>query len=215
MCYLNCQTSHTIYDDKTSTISLGASSFFTGGWTQVLRVKSKTNNMTQFLKLPFKRWTNLAGFSPSGNYMIEPSALKNSALVGKDAQMRFHCSLANSSPKKTIHLVTTNDSLGKAVVNWLTGRSVVQPVACNSYRRLHDDVSYLSQHCSDWDQAKGKWGISQHDTPSNRFINHLIWISTKGHWNLFVDYYGPNRFDCDNQRSNVIQKGDFWQIFFR
>ena len=182
----------------------------------MLRVKSDTNNMPQFLNLPFKRWTNLNGFSPSGNYMIEQTALKNSALVGGDAQMRFYCSLPNSSPNKILHLMTTKDSYGKAVVNWLTGRSNIRPAACNSYKRLPDDNSYISQHCSSWNTGGATWGKPDITVPLKEFfINHMMFVSGMGHWNLYESTDLPNRFECDNERTDVIQNGDVWEIFVR
>ena len=187
-----------------------------GGWTQILSVKSNTSNINQFLTRSFTRWTNLTGFSPSGNYMIEPSALKNSTLVGGKTQMRFHCSLPNSSPTKTLHLVTTKDSYGKAVVNWLTGRSTIRPAACNSYKRLPGDNSYISQHCSSWNTGGATWGKPDITIPlKDFFIDHMMFVSGKGHWNLYESTDLPNRFECDNERTNVIQIGDFWQIYVR
>ncbi len=143
--------------------------------------------------------------------MIEPSLLKHSSLVGGKTQMRFQCSL----PNKTLHLMTTNDSFGIAVVDFVLGRSDVKPVSCNSYKRLPDDNAYLSQHCSDWYIRQGKWGAFHSVARKNRFLHHLLWISGGGHWNLFENYGGSNRFECDNQRIGLIEKGEFWQIFIR
>ncbi len=174
-----------------------------------MRVKSDTSHYTQFLTTPFKRWVDLNGFAAQGNYMIEPSALSKSSLLDDGAQFRFECKLPSLS--KHIQLVTTKDQHGKAVVNWLTGKSGTRPIACQSFKPLQTDNSYLTSHCSQWGWRDGNWGISPSATLKDRFINFPMFISGAAHWGLFQG----NRFECDNYQANRIAKGDYWQIFVR
>ncbi len=181
-------------------------------------VKSDTNNMGDFLKLPFKKWTALNGFNASGNYMVMPTVLRNSRLFGAHPQIRFKCKLTGG---KNFHIATANNSAGRAVVNWLTGGSNDRPNACNSFSALRNDDSYSSQHCSDWGKGQdvpgvGKWGRDGAVPANDRFTDHSMFIWGKTHWNIFSDHVSPKRFECDNQiRSQQIGKGDTWKIFVR
>ncbi len=179
-----------------------------------MEVKSNTNSMSEFLKLPFKRWNTLTGFVASGNYMIQPTALRNSTLLGSDPQFRFKCISPEES--KTFHFITTKNAYGRAAVNWLLGKSSTQPIACNSFTKVSDDNSYSTQHCLDWGQGN-KWGLSGVSV-NDRYIDHTMWTYGKSHWNMFNNAYSKHRFECDNTRmldTPIIKKGDRWRIFVR
>ncbi len=160
---------------------------------------------------PFARWKELTRFAAQGNYMIEPSALSKSSLVGDDAQFRFECKLPSLG--KHIHLVTLKNEQGKAAVSWLTGKSNVRPIACQSFKPLQSDNSHLANNCLKWGWNDGKWGISPTPTLKERFIRFPMFITGEAHWGLFQD----GRFECDNYKykGNRIAKDDSWQIFVR
>ena len=140
--------------------------------------------------------------------MIEPSALSKSSLVDDGSQFRFECKLPSLG--KHIHLVTTKDEQGKAVVSWLTGKSDTRPRACHSFKPLQSDNSYLTKHCSNWGVNKGgTWGYCS--TIKDRLICFPMYVNGKVHWGLF----SLNRFECDNEKKNRIAIEDYWQIFVR
>ncbi len=141
--------------------------------------------------------------------MIQPSTLSKSSLVGDGSQFRFECKLPSLG--KHIHLVTSKNQLGKAVVNWLTGKSNVRPIACQSFKPLPSDNSYLTSHCLDWGASEGKWGIQSGTELKDRFIYFPMYINGIVHWSLF----SLNRFECDHTRGSTIAKGDYWQIYVR
>ncbi len=179
----------------------------------MLYVKSNTNNTRKFLEQPFLKWKSLTGFDASGNYMILPTALRNSSILSSDPQFRFKCKLARR--KNTLHLMTARNSRGRAVVRWLTANSKARPDACKSYTRLPDDSSYLSRHCRAWGGQTGKWGIDG-TSENSRFTDHLAYIYGTAHWNIFNNRNKPYRFECESQlQSRVIGKGDVWEIFVR
>lgn len=142
--------------------------------------------------------------------MIEPSALNESSLVGDDSQFRFECKLP--SLRKRIHLVTTKNQRGRAVVSWLIGKSDTRPISCQSFKSLQSGRSYLANHCLDWGANEGKWGKPDGSEGLNeRFLEFPMFIWGKVHWGLFKQ----NRFECDNYKLNRIAKEDSWQIFVR
>ncbi len=168
--------------------------------------------MSEFLQLPFKKWTTLNGFSASGNYMILPTTLRDSIHLSNSSQFRFQCKLPQE--QKSLHFMTTGTGKGRAVVDWLTARTNERPTACGSYQVLADDSSYFAKHCAKW-ANNDKWGSweTQSVPVNDRFVNHLMFIPGTAHWNLFLN---PNRFECDNSRySKSINTGDEWNIFVR
>ncbi len=154
--------------------------------------------------------------------MIEPSALANSGLFGESPQFRIKCKLP--AKKVSLHLMTSVNASGRAVVDWLTAKSNVRPYACQSFERLQDDTSYLSRHCNAWenqdgDGTTGKWGRTREQriplAINDRLIDHLMSIRHIVHWNLFNQILYANRFECDNFAGDRIGEGDTWQIFVR
>ncbi len=178
-----------------------------------MKVESHTNDMSQFLKVPFRRWTKLAGFVAEGNYVIKSSALKNSRLVGNDPQFRVKCKLPTAN--KSLHLQTHRNVQGRAAAKWLASETPERPQACYSYKILPDDDSHIAKNCWKWANSIDKWGRWDAESTENPFLSGLMWVKSAWFWNLFQKRSQPNRFECDNYRSQVIENGDIWQIFVR
>ena len=135
--------------------------------------------------------------------------------------MRFHCKKQN--PGRTIHIVTVNNSLGEAVVQYFSGQTDVLPIACGSFYKMSDDDSYLTNKCLEWGKDKGqydvgKWGHEMDNTFGNdqnetRLFDSAIFVGDKKHW--MVGY--QNRSECDDDERGVktVLTGYFWEIFVR
>ena len=126
-------------------------------------------------------------------------------------QLRFHCSKQHHG--RTFHVTTAANSTGEAVVQYLSGQTDVQPLACGSYVRIDDDDSLLADVCHKWGKENGvlevgKWG---HEQNQDRLYNHPAFSYLLYHW-LLQD--SGKRLECDDFKTGV-SSGDFWKVFVR
>ena len=153
--------------------------------------------------------------------LLTQTAMKELRTLLNFTQLRFHCKKQN--PGRTFHIITVNDSLGEAVVQYFSGQTDVLPVGCGSFRKMNDDDSSLAKKCQLWgkDDNKfrvGKWGFQKadelgSDQNETRLFNHAVFVSGKQHWVVGFQ----SRFECDDD-SRVKTKvfgDDFWKIFVR
>ena len=124
-------------------------------------------------------------------------------------QIRFKC---NKGDKK-VDIVTTNDSKGKAVVEFITSASKERPEACGSFHSYAG--SELGKNCSNWGHseneiADGKWGYNGNDEGVKRlyylpaFVYNKYSFSMGGMLNIFF---------CDDWSSGDVP--GTWRIFVR
>ncbi|XP_031573039.1 uncharacterized protein LOC116307039 [Actinia tenebrosa] len=65
-------------------------------------------------------------------------------------QIHFYCH--KKSVGRVVSIMTKNNTAGQAVVSYFTGPDVVSvfPTSCDSFDRLGEDTSFLSQNCERW-----------------------------------------------------------------
>ena len=119
-------------------------------------------------------------------------------------QLRFHCSKKQG---RTFHVTTVANSTGKAVVQYFSGQSDVQPDACGSFVRMENDNSILAGACDQWSDGDGKWG-EDWGMDEDRLYRLAAYI---------YDYYwylGSHYLLCD-EFSSAVSAGDFWKVYVR
>lgn len=99
-----------------------------------------------------------------------------------------------------------------AVLDFLTGRTDVQPDAVGSFTRMADDTSILASQAARWGMVNGvyqvgKWGEGNSLT-SPRLVNHTVFIQSTAHWLLY-----PGRTECDDFASASVNGQ--WSVFVR
>ena len=150
------------------------------------------------------------GISNHGNNRmgITASALKQLRAHARFSQIRFHCSKKSGT---TIHLKTTIDSKGEAVVKYFSRETDVLPSSCDSFIRMEGDTSRLSTQCSRWgnDHAHyvGKWG-HYNFKGEYRLYKYAAFVAHKYHWKA-------GQWICDDNTNDNLSSGDFWKIYVR
>lgn len=139
---------------------------------------------------------------------ITAGAMKQLRAHAQFIQIRFHCSKKRGT---TIHLKTTLDSKGEAVVKYFSYQSGVLPASCDSFIRMDGDTSRLSTQCSYWgnDNAHyvGKWGHFRHKG-EYRLYAYAAFVAHQYHWIA-------NQWMCDDNTNDNLSSGDFWRIYVR
>ena len=120
-------------------------------------------------------------------------------------QLRFHCSKKQG---RTFHVTTVANSTGKAVVQYFSGQSDVQPDACGSFVRMENDNSILAGACDQWSDGDGKWG-GDWGMDEDRLYRFAAYIFPDYYWYLDSHY-----LVCDEYPSGV-SAGDFWKVYVR
>ena len=87
----------------------------------------------------------------SGKFILSATGLKLLQVEFGFKQVRMYC--YKPSVNRTFHIMTNPDSLGEAVITFMTLGSDVRPKSCNSYTALPDDNSVMSNNCLLWRDA--------------------------------------------------------------
>eukprot|EP00794_Sanderia_malayensis_P012897 gene12897-14225_t len=174
-----------------------------GGWTRVAHVYSTTTDRGNLsLRVSY---LNKLNFAENLNFVMKTGALQE--LQNKIAFKQFRFKCKSHEKNSTIHIKTNNST----VVDYLVGRSNVQPNACGTFTRLADDNSYLTRNCEKWGLPIGikKWGIPSETDKILAF--HPFFEDTVAHWTLIEQ----GRFECDTGMNSGISVNDFWDIFVK
>lgn len=126
-------------------------------------------------------------------------------------QLRFYCSKLQGT--RTFHVTTVTDSIGQAVVEYFSGQTNVQPIACGSFVTMENDNSRLAGQCHLWGKENGvlrvgKWG---HGEDQDRLIRFTIFNHANYYWLFLPD---GSKVRCDDL-SDAVSSGDFWKVFVR
>jgi len=130
-------------------------------------------------------------------------------------QIRYRCH--KKSIGRTLHIMTTNDSAGRNVLDhFLVNPS--WPTACNSFQRFPDDTSILGQNCAKWGNTGSsaevnKWGRYSNTGNHRIYNNAIIW---EGKHNVM--FYQGSSYECDDSKSGVygaLNAGDLWELYVR
>ncbi len=184
--------------------------YFLGGWMLVSNIVSETTQG--------QAWSLANDIKKISEYSSNSLGLSTSALASLQNhihfdQVRFFCH--KKIPGRTFHIATKNNTVGKAVVRYLTGRIDPFPTACGSYDKMADDNALMSQQCSQWvnDGAHrlNKWS-HKNILKAERLYNHLAFVAYSNHW--IVPFTKGGRWECDDYQG-TISVGDTWKIFVR
>ncbi|KXJ05796.1 hypothetical protein AC249_AIPGENE3611 [Exaiptasia diaphana] len=104
--------------------------------------------------------------------IISASALGQLRQLINFTRLRFHC--RQQSIGRTLHLVLTTDSKGKAVVHYFSSAHNTRPLACGSYYQGPGDNSLLAGQCHLWG-INGKW-VSDSESSEWRLHNYAFSI---------------------------------------
>ena len=123
--------------------------FNSGGWTLISRFLMKDPSSSQDAAVEFDSYREILP-----NYHINSQRLlrdgfnhwqlkSNMGLT----QIRFYC--YKKKRDGVFHIITNQNNRGGNVVKFFTESDTI-PKACDSFTRLPDDNSTLSNSCSDW-----------------------------------------------------------------
>ncbi|XP_032241761.2 uncharacterized protein LOC5516144 isoform X2 [Nematostella vectensis] len=142
---------------------------------------------------------------------ITMDALRELQQLTSFTQMRFVCH--KQKVGRTLHIITTPDSKGKAVVDFFTAKTNNFPAACGSFTRGATDNSMLSGRCERWGRDalghyyKGLWGETDIIWPPyQRMYDHSLFERDMYIWAV--------KHNCDDL-GDTPTDGDFWKIFVR
>ena len=175
-----------------------------GGWLLVSNIVLQSS--TRPSQLPVK--TSYRGIS-SRQMLITKSAMKELRKYLPFTQLRFHCKKRGG---RTFHITTANNGKGKAVVQYFSGQTDVQPASCGSFLIMSNDNSRLARSCKRWGYERGsyligKWG---HQRDQDRLYFAPAFVVGAYHWH----FESGSRFECDDYNAGV-SSGDFWKVFVR
>jgi len=176
-----------------------------GGW---LLVSNIVIGLTPPSQLPVN--SSYRGIS-SKQMLLTKNAMKELRTHLNFTQLRFHCH--KQQGRRTFHVTTTANSSGKAVVQYFSGQTDVQPASCGSFVRMENDNSRLAGVCKKWGWKNnvyeiGKWG---HGRDQNRLYIYPAFTVGNYHWNLQT----PGSFLCDDNIPVGPSTGDFWKVYVR
>ena len=166
----------------------------------MLNVSSSTNDFNTFIADKLHYIGDLSSFKADKKYGMTTSALMTLRTIIGYTQFRFKCKKQTGS--KRLHIKTKDDTNGYRVVDCINACNLP---SCNTFKRLADDNSQLSQRCHDWN-----WYNSNHGP--NWLLDHLMFVSYAEHWNIGAH---GNRYECDSFEISKISNGDFWEIYVR
>lgn len=180
-----------------------------GGWLLVSNVVIDESSSSPQLSLE----TTYRGISNYNNNktFLTTSAMHELRTHLAFTQLRFYCSKRQGP--HTFHVITVTDSIGKAVVEYFSGQTDVQPVACGSFVTMENDNSRLAGQCHLWGKENGvlrvgKWG---HGEDQDRLFRYAIFNHANYYWLFLPD---GSKVRCDDL-SNAVSSGDFWKVFVR
>lgn len=130
-------------------------------------------------------------------------------------QLRWYC--YKKKQGSVFHVMTKNNSAGHRVLDYLLNNPSSNAPACNSFDRLSDDNSTLSQICH-------KWGFNSTHSEINEWGSY----KHKGERRLYQDVSGwkdgerrfsfrpPFELWCDDRGGTAaISQGDTWEVYAR
>lgn len=132
-----------------------------GGWTLVRRVNltdgSFPSKNQQVKVLDYRE--QLQNYN-SNDHVLSMNGFMDLRADMNFEQMRFYCH--KKIPGKVFHVATKTNSLGEAVIQYLTGETTTPPQACDSFSTFPDDNSTLSLKCTEWGilQLRDIWGVN-------------------------------------------------------
>ena len=108
------------------------------------------------------------------------------------------------------HIITSQNNRGANVVKFFTDSDTI-PKACDSFTRLPDDNSTLTNSCSDWGfQTTDRWGHENNLNKRRLYSRPILW-ARKRYYTLSGDL-----LTCDDNLNDLaMSEGDKWQMFVR
>ena len=181
-------------------------SFCTGGWLLVSNVVVDDPSSRQlWIASSYREISNCHW---NKTLFITENAMKELRTHLSFTQLRFHC---NKQKGRMIHVTTTANSSGEAVVQYFSGQTDRRPLACGSFNRMKDDNSNITGVCHQWQGQQ--WGHPP--SAKGTLTYHAFYVPYKYHWLLVP---GNQRWECDDYISNrffALSSGDFWKVFVR
>lgn len=190
-------------------------SIIIGGWTLIRRVELPDSNPNAHGRTDVVNDYRAISKYNVFTQNVEVPALQKLRLVMGFDQLRYRCH--KKSIGRTLHILTTNDSAGHRVLDHFLVQPT-WPTACNSFRRLPDDTSILSQNCAKWGHYGGsalvnRWGRSTNTGNWRIYNNAITWEGQHK-----VVFYQGSDYECDDIKGGVygaLNAGDMWELYVR
>ncbi|KAL9984853.1 hypothetical protein ACROYT_G007192 [Oculina patagonica] len=188
-----------------------------GGWTLLKRF-TIPENLTEF-------WTKNAvlddDYKSISNYtdnflFVSKSGVKELREAVNMKQLRWYC--YKKQQGSIFHVMTKNDSVGYGVLDYFLLSPDMRASACNSFIRLPDDNSTLSQNCAKWGnngtQAEvNEWGYYSHSGDWRIYREVSRWTAEQKSFSLRPQ----TQYWCDDEADAVstVSPGDTWEVYAR
>ncbi|XP_032236165.2 uncharacterized protein LOC116617535 [Nematostella vectensis] len=183
-----------------------------GGWTLISQTEIKELPIIYSNLVWSSNYRDIAQYN-HGMLLIEESGIQQLRDFIGFTQLRWRCHKLRVG--RTIDIMTTNDSMGAAVVDHFLVR-YAPPPACGSFVRLPGDNSTLTQNCAKWGKTSSsveinRWGHYEYYGNKRMYERVCVW---SGHLALNMSPATTNPLMCDD-KENQLSIGDKWQLFVR
>ncbi|XP_032222202.1 fibrinogen beta chain isoform X1 [Nematostella vectensis] len=180
-----------------------------GGWMMVLNL---TYDASRAAFTPDSSFRSLSKFK-EGYMGLTSNAMGQLQSFTSFTQMRFYCH--KQGVGRTLHIITTPDSKGKAVVDYFSAKTDALAFACDSFTEGTGNNAMLTGRCQKWGRDKsgaqyvGVWGHGFKLDETWRMYDHPMYEAHMYHVILRNGYH-----NCDDTGSTETN-GDSWETYVR
>lgn len=130
-------------------------------------------------------------------------------------QLRWYC--YKKQQGSIFHVMTKNDSAGYDVLDYFLLSPDLRATACDSFIRLPDDNSTLSQNCAEWGHngthdEVNEWGYYSHSGDWRLYREVSRWTAEQKSFSLRPQ----TQYWCDDEAdTSSVSPGDTWELYAR
>ena len=161
-----------------------------------------------------RHYTSISNYGD--NFLFASSrAVKELREAVNIKQLRWYC--YKKQPGNIFHVMTRNNSAGYSALDYFLLSPDVRATACDSFIRLPDDNSTLSQNCVKWghngtNAEVNEWGHYAHGGNWRLYREVSRWIAGQKSFSL-----RPHKqYWCDDEGDpSTVSPGDTWEVYAR
>lgn len=187
-----------------------------GGWTLLKRTTIPGNLSDFWTKSPVldRDYNSISNYKDNLLFVSIKGIQKLRQTVSFN-QLRWYC--FKKKQGSVFHVMTRNNSAGYRVLDYFLKDATTPAAACDSFVRLPDDNSTLSQNCAKWGHngntaETNEWGYFSHNGEWRLYRNVCVWTLRR----RAFSFRPPSQFWCDDEAgSSSVSQGDTWEVYAR